>query len=145
MAKVTIVKPDNWVIVDDYGIDSLDLTGLEATVHAIQWDGSTGHIERTDGTNETLTSVSAYQSIIDAHAVKKAAELAEVAANAPSDLDLLREQRNRKLYSSDWTQMADSPLTDTQKASWQTYRQSLRDITNTYSDLDNVVWPSEPS
>lgn len=42
--------------------------------------------------------------------------------------DELIEKRNRRLEASDWTQMADSPLSDTKKAEWATYRQALRDL-----------------
>jgi len=59
-------------------------------------------------------------------------------------MDDLRGMRNQMLTDTDWTQGADSPLTDSQKTSWATYRQSLRDITDTYSSLDDVVWPTKP-
>lgn len=55
--------------------------------------------------------------------------------------------RNELLARSDWTQLPDSPLSDSDKSDWQTYRQSLRDITGTIeglSSLDEIVWPSEP-
>jgi len=58
----------------------------------------------------------------------------------------IREQRNARLLASDWTQGADSPLSDAKKAEWQTYRQALRDLS--YSGLnhgDTVTWPTEPS
>jgi hypothetical protein len=58
----------------------------------------------------------------------------------------IKEQRNARLLASDWTQGADSPLSDSKKAEWQTYRQALRDIS--YSDLnhgDTVTWPTQPS
>ena len=58
----------------------------------------------------------------------------------------IKEQRNARLLASDWTQGADSPLSDSKKAEWQTYRQALRDLT--YSNLnhgDSVTWPTEPS
>ena len=51
------------------------------------------------------------------------------------------------LDSSDWTQTIDSPLTDTKKLEWQTYRQELRDLPATYSDIesiDEVIFPKEP-
>ena len=54
----------------------------------------------------------------------------------------LRIQRNKKLAETDWTQSRDVTLTN--DADWQTYRQALRDITDTYSDLDSVVWPTKP-
>ena len=60
----------------------------------------------------------------------------------------LRAQRNRKLYACDWTQTADSPLTDEKKAEWASYRQGLRDVPSNNSGstgLDQVVWPDQPS
>lgn len=57
----------------------------------------------------------------------------------------LRYQRNVKLKVCDWTVGVDSPLSDSAKASWTTYRQALRDITNTYTNLTDVVWPTEPT
>ena len=66
----------------------------------------------------------------------------------------LRMERDRLLAESDWTQMPDSPLTDSQKTSWATYRQSLRDMTDTYStvpltdkghmDETQITWPTKP-
>ena len=54
----------------------------------------------------------------------------------------LRAVRNEKLAETDWTQSRDVTLTN--DAAWQTYRQALRDITNTYTSLDDVVWPEKP-
>ena len=66
----------------------------------------------------------------------------------------LRMERDRLLAESDWTQMPDSPLTDSQKTSWATYRQALRDMTDTYStvpltdkghmDESQITWPTKP-
>lgn len=58
-------------------------------------------------------------------------------------LQLLRAQRDAKLINSDWTQLRDVTLTN--DADWQTYRQALRDITDTYQSVDDVVWPTEPN
>lgn len=63
-------------------------------------------------------------------------------------IDLLRQTRNQLLLESDWTQGADSVLNSTKKAEWQTYRQSLRDITSGISsvtDVENITWPNPPS
>ena len=61
----------------------------------------------------------------------------------------IRYERFLRLAQSDWTQGADSPLTEEKKAEWRIYRQALRDImANLPEDLDDpaeVVWPSEPS
>jgi|TARA_R110002074_G_scaffold1229_7_gene7393 hypothetical protein len=61
----------------------------------------------------------------------------------------LNQERTEKLYASDWTQAADSPLTDAKKAEWATHRQALRDVPqNLAEDFDNLVgfaWPTPPS
>jgi hypothetical protein len=39
-----------------------------------------------------------------------------------------RIERNDLLLKSDWTQGADSPLSDEMKLAWRAYRQALRDM-----------------
>jgi len=59
----------------------------------------------------------------------------------------VRLKRDDLVGFSDWTQVADSPLSDSKKAEWATYRQALRDIPETYSDatsLDDIIWPTKP-
>ena len=56
----------------------------------------------------------------------------------------LRNTRNIELSLSDWTQSADSPLSDSKKQEWATYRQQLRDMTST-TDPRNPTWPTQPS
>jgi hypothetical protein len=60
-----------------------------------------------------------------------------------SHLAELRAQRNAKLTSSDWTQLADTPLQT--KAAWVIYRQQLRDLPAVVDDPANPVWPTPPS
>ncbi len=58
-----------------------------------------------------------------------------------------RNRRNLLLMESDWTQGADSPLTDAKKAEWATYRQALRDLPTSYSNptsKDSITWPTKP-
>ena len=57
----------------------------------------------------------------------------------------LRHYRDTLLRESDWTQFTDSPLTDSKKTEWKTYRQSLRDLPATESDPENPTWPTMPS
>ena len=59
---------------------------------------------------------------------------------AAEPLNLLREERNKKLAETDWWVLPDRTATDEQLA----YRQALRDITDTYTSLDDVVWPTKP-
>ena len=67
--------------------------------------------------------------------------------NVPPVIAWVRQRRDIMLSACDWTQAADSPLSDSKKAEWQTYRQALRDITSTYpnpSTNDDVIWPTAP-
>ena len=57
----------------------------------------------------------------------------------------MRERRNRRLLESDWSQYADSPLSDSKKAEWATYRQALRDLPATSPNANAVTWPTEPA
>ena len=57
----------------------------------------------------------------------------------------LRQRRNSLIASTDWVMMSDSPIAD--KTAWETYRQSLRDITNgltTVEDVNAVTFPTKP-
>ena len=66
------------------------------------------------------------------------AKKAELVAAEP--LRLLRQERDRRLAETDWWAVSDRTITDEQAA----YRQALRDITATYTSLDDVVWPTKP-
>lgn len=56
----------------------------------------------------------------------------------------VREQRDHLLKDSDWTQMPDSPLSESEKESWKTYRQELRDVPQQRGFPEYVDWPEEP-
>ena len=56
----------------------------------------------------------------------------------------VRRDRDELLVESDWTQMPDSPLDDSIKASWATYRTALRDISTQAGFPTNVTWPTAP-
>ena len=58
-------------------------------------------------------------------------------------LQSLRMIRNRLLAESDWMANSDVTMSD----AWRTYRQELRDITNTYSSMsdDGFTFPTKPS
>tara|TARA_Y100000114_G_C11647346_1_gene272362 strand:- start:78 stop:476 length:399 start_codon:yes stop_codon:yes gene_type:complete len=77
-------------------------------------------------------------------------KIAELDAAEP--MKLLREERDKRLLETDWTQNPDVP--DATKTKWQAYRQALRDLpatadpklTSNYNlDLTSVTWPTKPS
>lgn len=55
----------------------------------------------------------------------------------------VRNTRNTLLTECDWTQMSDSPISGSKLTEWQTYRQSLRDITSESNPFE-ITWPSKP-
>lgn len=61
-----------------------------------------------------------------------------------STWEQVRQERNLRLTLSDWTQLPDVNLSESQTAAWRSYRQQLRDITDQFDDPSKVVWPSEP-
>ena len=80
---------------------------------------------------------------IAARAAEEAAWNAGAFDRAMADL---RSKRDRLLASCDWVMISDSPIAD--KTAWETYRQSLRDITNnltTVQDVNAVVFPTKPA
>jgi len=85
---------------------------------------------------EGIYEVSEYK-IIDASPVEQSIDFWET----------IRLQRNELLNQSDWTQINDSPLSDSKKQEWATYRQLLRDLPNTYQSVNNiadVIFPTIP-
>ena len=59
-------------------------------------------------------------------------------------IENLRIQRNSLLRETDWRANSDLTMSD----DWKTYRQSLRDITNgitTVEDINAVKFPTKPS
>ena len=53
----------------------------------------------------------------------------------------IRAKRNKLLKNSDHKVMPDYP---SDKEAWGTYRQALRDITKTFTEPNDVIWPTEP-
>lgn len=54
----------------------------------------------------------------------------------------VRNERNKKLSESDWTQLDDSP--GTKKLEWATYRQALRDVPGQQGFPWTIDWPTPP-
>ena len=67
------------------------------------------------------------------------AKFDELVAAHPSNL--LRIERNKRLTKTDWWELpSQAPMSDARTV----YRQALRDITDTYTSLEDVVWPEKP-
>ena len=67
---------------------------------------------------------------------------------------LLREERNKLIAATDWTQLKDIDLDIIRERNWKNYRQALRDLpskstpkldSNGDLDMSSVTWPDKPS
>lgn len=65
----------------------------------------------------------------------------------PADIEVkwnnIREQRNRLLSQTDYTQMSDTPIAPESRTAFVIYRQALRDVTS-QSDPYSISWPAIP-
>jgi hypothetical protein len=95
----------------------------------------------------TTEEIAKLQTYIDGNA-----DAAYTSLVQSSIWNVIRIERDQKLKDSDWTVMDGSPLSDSKKDEWKTYRQALRDMpsgTVPVIDADqNIVsgltWPTEP-
>ena len=78
---------------------------------------------------------------------EECAELAALRAAQPAaDLNAVRDVRNQKLAETDWVVIKEREEGGSVSnfADWKTYRQALRDITDSATSLDDVKWPEKP-
>lgn len=81
--NICVVKEDNVIVVDGEGLN-FDFD-LASNIWAIQWNGTSGHIEFSDGTpNQELTDFTDFQYLVDAHVAEKQ-RIADEAAQAAAD------------------------------------------------------------
>ena len=55
-----------------------------------------------------------------------------------------REERDKRLQEVDYITLRSYSQGVPVPEEWATYQQSLRDITDTYKSLEDVVWPTKP-
>ena len=72
------------------------------------------------------------------------ADPTKVAAKTEAAWSDLRIKRNALLVACDWTQLADTRMSQDRKDAWTQYRQELRDFPDSVSDPTQVTWPSAP-
>ena len=96
----------------------------------------------TDSGRETVISAASEQEAIEKYQTPVfESDEQKLAAR----WDVIRYKRDQLIAETDYTQVADSPLSPEKKAEFTAYRQALRDIPQTYSDPDAVVWPEKPT
>ena len=84
--RVTIIRDDSVVGVDGV-FRRVDLSALTANIRAVQWNGTSGHIEYDDTANTLLTNITEFQSFLDSW---KAAAPGQVVSFAGSSSDQMK-------------------------------------------------------
>ena len=94
MTAVTVVKEDNMIEVDGDG--RVGEYTFPSNLWAIQWDGSTGHAEWTDGPNTVIGAddVAGYITAWEANAPEAVAE--------PTAQEVTNGESMAYLASTDW-------------------------------------------
>lgn len=143
MAKYSIIPSDGFVSKDGVGYSGLTFS-IDSTIHAVQWDGTSGEIEykqTADGKpeNASFDDITDFQSAVDAWDAADAA----VVDDTPTAEETTRITAQTKLAASDWTQLADTGLTSACVAEFATYRASLRAIRK--NPTADPTWPTEPT
>lgn len=142
--RLTIINETNTVGKDGAFYDDLDLTQCQIpnNIWALQWDGSSGHIEfNTPIPNEDITSLPAWAT--SCLSVWEAVDYLVKNPPPPTPEELIARNEERAkflLTDSDWTQLADINLSN--QTEWDSYRQALRVIATT--PTADPVWPTEP-
>ena len=65
----------------------------------------------------------------------------EIQERTDNEANAVRQERDRLLEESDWTQLPDTPV---DPAAWTTYRQDLRNVPQEAGFPWNVTWPTPP-
>ena len=135
-------------ILDNFGYDPV-LNGPAATVVAPYGVSIRSGVEEVDGqwftkfiAGPIFTDTTAGDGNVTTAADNEAAYKAGIDAQAATSV---RSERDRLIAETDWTQLADSQLSDSVKTSWVTYRQSLRDLPTASGFPHTIIWPTKPS
>jgi hypothetical protein len=135
-------------LLDSYGYDAV-LNGPAATVTAPYGVSVRDGVEEIDGqwfTRFVAGPIFADTTDEDGNVTSAADNEAAYRARIDSETAAsVRADRDKRLTACDWTQLADSPLSDSDKTAWATYRQSLRDLPAADGFPHDVTWPDEPS
>jgi hypothetical protein len=155
----------NWALIEDNKIKELhdllpknwrNISGLRLSLDNLQFLKSLGwypvvkkhqeydkNLYNIDGFNHVFLNDCVIETLI---LVKKTKESR---LSNEDFLIMLREERNRRLFLSDWTQLHDvlSIMDDSEKSKWSIYRKLLRDLpekykNNEFVDIYGIEWPN---
>ena len=95
-------------------------------------------IDVTDKYSEIMTAINTKgkEIVFEANQIKLVDKIQQ------TTWDQIKKERNSLLLESDWTQLSDVNISN--KEEWKSYRQALREITTTFQNPQDVVFPKKP-
>jgi hypothetical protein len=105
--RVTIVRKDGFISVDDVGFSGLDLSFLPENIHAVQWYDTVGEVEMYEphpykvvmAPSQQIDTLAEYQQCLDlwnATKVAHDAAVAEAEAAYAAELARLQAQQSQQ-------------------------------------------------
>ena len=122
-AITALIPDEQWVLRGEPTTEA-EFNAMFRRIIGEDDNGSAVESDNPDNWGVSWTTVSAKKDELD----------------AAEPLKMLREERNRRIAETDWWALSDVPMSDDRRL----YRMELRDITNSYNSLDDVVWPTKP-
>ena len=145
MTKIVITAEDASLGKDGIFYAGLDFSdcGLPENLWALQWNGTSGHIEYNgDDPNEPISSLPAWVSAcVSKWDARDYAEKNPPALTGQELIDRNEAVAKYEIAQCDWTQLSDVSLAN--KAEWDAYRSALRAIAT--NPTENPSWPTKPS
>jgi hypothetical protein len=152
--KLTIVRSDGLVIKNGKAYGDLDMSSIDPSIHAVQWDDASGQIEFVVGSdgikpvNKPITSIDEFQAVIDEWDAK---DYATNHPPAPSPKHLLIAcvaRAKMLLKDTDWSQLPDVQESLLNKNEFDAYRETVRSYVITpvespvFPDCPKAIWAS---
>ena len=144
--RITVINNDDGtmnIMLNGENTANIPSDNLDPNIHAIQWYGDHGEVEYNDR-NEEITDFSTFNQLL----LDRDAEIDRVVEEAieeeRSEDEVVREERDRLLDSTDWVILRYLDQGDEVPSEWKEYRQALRDVPEQEGFPGSVDWPIMP-
>ena len=127
--------------LNDFGADVV-FEGPQASGGTVYQYSQAAGVEQLDG--KWYTKYILGPVFTDGETTAAEQEAAYKASKDAEQAKSVRTSRDDKLKDCDWTQLDDTPLSNTVKATWAIYRQALRDVTTQAGFPQTITWPDAP-
>lgn len=134
-------------ILNDFGYDPIFEGPQATTIPPYQYSQRDGVVEVNGQWFTHYIAGPVFQDYVDDQGVTHTAAEQYEAYCFRKDAEQgtsVRDDRNKRLATCDWTQLEDSPLDADAKLAWQLYRETLRMVPQQAGFPWEVQWPPEP-